>query len=188
MVRAILSGRTTQTRRIVKPQPTSDGYWWSHKGYSANGENIFRDGMPFFGKCPYGRIGDRLWVRETWCMYPMAGNDGDAGLIYRATNDCIPPSMWKPSIHMRRIDSRITLELIRVGVERLNEISEADAYSEGVTILPEHQFSSGGNQELRNEARTAFAKLWSTIHAADDPNGWAENPWVWVLQFKRLTI
>jgi len=89
MVRAILSGRTTQTRRIVKPQPTSDGYWWSHKGYSANGENIFRQGMPLFGECPYGRIGERLWVRESGYRPPAV-----TGFMLREGADTWPKYIY----------------------------------------------------------------------------------------------
>ena len=188
MVRALLDGRKTQTRRIAKTYP-------QHLG------------------CRYGEIRDRLWVRETFTEL-RPGHEHDItrthrrGLIVNPVGipkvNCVEYQAdasgtddsercrlelgykWKPSIHMPRWASRITLEIIRVGVERLNEISEADAYSEGVTIPPEHQFSSGGNPELRNEARTAFAKLWSTIHAADGPNGWAANPWVWVIGFKKI--
>ena len=84
---------------------------------------------------------------------------------------------------MPRWASRITLEITGVRVERLNEISEADAYSEGVTITSGQSFASNGNPELRNEARCAFQSLWNSING---PESWAANPWVWAVEFKRI--
>ena len=194
MVRAILDGRKTQTRRIMKPQPTYDGFWWSHKGYSCGGEKQFRDGLPLFVGCPYGKVGDRLWVRETccsdgWSVHYLADNDhrefgetryDDVIKLHHYSGGF---SRQVPSIHMPRWASRITLEITGVRVERLNEISEADAYSEGVTITSGQSFASNGNPELRNEARCAFQSLWNSING---PESWAANPWVWAVEFKRI--
>lgn len=194
MVRAILDGRKTQTRRIMKPQPTYDGFWWSHKGYSCGGEKQFRDGLPMFVGCPYGKVGDRLWVRETccsdgWSVHYLADNDhrefgetryDDVIKLHHYSGGF---SRQVPSIHMPRWASRITLEITGVRVERLNEISEADAYSEGVNIPSGQSFASNGNPELRNEARCAFQSLWNSING---PESWAANPFVWVIEFKRI--
>lgn len=194
MVRAILDGRKTQTRRIMKPQPTYDGFWWSHKGYSCGGEKQFRDGLPLFVGCPYGVVGDRLWVRETccsdgWSVHYLADNDhrefgetryDDVIKLHHYSGGF---SRQVPSIHMPRWASRITLEITGVRVERLNEISESDAYREGVTIPSGQSFASNGNPELRNEARCAFQSLWNSING---PESWAANPFVWVIEFKRI--
>ena len=197
MVRAILDGRKTQTRRIMKPQPTYDGFWWSHKGYSCGGEKQFRDGLPLFVGCPYGAVGDRLWVRETFA--PMQENRPIANPAiydnkpawYRADNDrpMWAGKTWKPSIHMPRWASRITLEITGVRVERLNEISESDAVREGCFLDPSCEqngncgFSNGVTSMCHSTAISAFMGLWSYING---PESWAENPFVWVIEFKRI--
>lgn len=178
MVRALLDCRKTQTRRVVKPEPwavmphkAGDQPWaYGFKFYPGSTTN----GDSFRMKCPFGYVGDRLWVRETWCNYPMAGNDGAPGLIYRATSDVIPKGYWKPSIFMPRWASRITLEITDVRVERLNDISEADAVREGVQC-------AGVPASLTN--RGAFAKLWESING---DGSWKQNPWVWVIDIKRI--
>lgn len=212
MVRAILEGRKTQTRRIVKCDFTESsayvlgchkGVWGIHRDVDSNS-----DGDVWRCRCPYGVPGDRLWVRETWCQkcedgYPVynAENNLDSSCCwYRAdgtdvrcddgnggtkfNKDGSESSPWSPSIHMPRWASRITLEITGVRVERLNEISEADAYSEGVNIPSGQSFASNGNPELRNEARCAFQSLWNSING---PGSWDANPFVWVLEFKKVT-
>lgn len=200
MVRAILDGRKTQTRRIMKPQPTYDGFWWSHKGYSCGGEKQFRDGLPLFVGCPYGVVGDRLWVRETFA--PMQENRPIANPAiydnkpawYRADNDrpMWAGKTWKPSIHMPRWASRITLEITGVRVERLNEISESDAIAEGIESKPqpygkELDWKYYGWLEKLNQWSTcpirSYESLWNSING---PESWAANPFVWVIEFKRI--
>jgi hypothetical protein len=178
MVRAILDGRKTQTRRIIKPQPAEKDGWFSHEGYTAGSEKAFREGMPFFSVCPYGSSGERLWVREAFCasFKPM---------IYRAsaTADTYGGKVikYKPSIHMPRRMSRIDLEITGVRVERLNEISEEDCYAEGI-----RKIGDGGAGELdgaRSTPRQLYSDLWVKING---PGSWAANPWVWVVEFKTI--
>ena len=203
MVRAILDGRKTQTRRIMKPQPTCDGFWWSHKGYSCGGEKQFRDGLPLFAGCPYGAVGDRLWVREAccsdgWSVHYLADNDhrefgetryDDVIKLHHYSGGF---SRQVPSIHMPRWASRITLEITGVRVERLNEISESDAIAEGIESKPqpygkELDWKYYGWLEKLNQWSTcpirSYESLWNSING---PESWAANPFVWVIEFKRI--
>lgn len=156
MVRAILEGRKTQTRRIIKPQPSCDQV----------NECIFR--------CPYGAPGDRLWVRETWARELWsAGMDISSRLFYAADGHENIPIRWRPSIHMRRSDSRITLEIVSVRVERLNDITHWDAKAEGVECLPNYTAAPVDD----------FRELWDSINGR---GSWDSNPWVWRIEFKKL--
>ncbi len=155
MVRAILDGRKTQTRRVIRPQPR----WVGDPGIPFRTEDADPKGII---QCPYGKPGDQLWVRETW-----APNEGDvlAGkAFYRADNNTIV-ERWRPSIHMPRWASRITLEITKVRVERLQDISEEDAKAEGSAY------------------RTEFRDIWRSIYG---DGSWAHNPWVWVIEFRRI--
>ncbi|CZU52294.1 Uncharacterised protein [Enterobacter cloacae] len=197
MVRAILDGRKTQTRRIMKNQPAGDypdtpalirsaggGFqWYGHYGESS----IFN--------CPFGSVGDRIWVRETWAE---AGASAPDLKLYRANYPAhvpthyenVPPAedvRWTPSIHMPRWASRITLEIIGVRVERLNGISEADAEAEGIDMdaLADSQDCydciADHNMTGRPTATGAFKYLWESIYGEES---WKANPWVWVIEFK----
>jgi len=186
MVRAILGGRKTQTRRIIKPQPlnrvidglahvtigmepSDDGALWYDTDCINPGKEL---------RCPYGRFGSRLWVRETW--RPVLSGLREGGFDYRADDPAasgvgfIP---WKPSIHMPRKVSRITLEITGVRVERLNDINEDDAKSEGVV------FGTGKPGECHTCAKGAFMDLWNSINGTDS---WLQNPYVWVIEFERV--
>lgn len=182
MVRAILEGRKTQTRRIITPEPIFDGYWWSHKGYSVNGEQSFREGMPLFGKCPYGTVKDRLWVREAWSRI-IVGNQID--YLYRADHHTgiekkNGDQKWKPSIHMPKVACRLMLEVTSVRVQRLLEITGRDVLAEGV----DNGFSNPTmGIRWENMQKMAFEKLWTTING---PDSWKSNPFVWVIEFRRL--
>jgi hypothetical protein len=191
MVRALLAGTKTQTRRVVKPVGDDDSFvlldhgpefggWWPYR--SDDGESTIRaDGTETPHSCPYGQPGDRLWVRETFAKIdgqsrPWIETD------YRATythGDRLGDSLgikkrWTPAIHMPRSASRITLEVTGVRIERLNGISEVDALYEGVTrALTASGF--GGYVD-------AYAALWDQINGA---GAWAANPWVWVVEFRR---
>lgn len=198
MVRAILDGRKTVTRRIVKPC-----HMVMDHGEDAAGQCINAGYIPCLPLCPYGLRGDRLWVRETWAQ-PTTLDPGPT--FYRADYpECVPPQYqnvppaseirWKPSIHMPRPESRITLEIIGVRVERLHAISEADAMAEGITTTwPDGpRMDDGPNHytitidQVSYNAPTAveaFRMLWSAING---PESWDANPWVWVLSFKRVT-
>ena len=127
MVRAILEGRKTMTRRVIKLQPTGAADVQYRVAAAVT--------MPVSGRqqvCPYGRVGDHLWVRETWA--PHAWPPTGPSYQYAADDQYPAPERWRPSIHMPRAASRITLEVLNVRVERLHDISEEDAKAEGVTL------------------------------------------------------
>lgn len=181
MVRALLNGTKTQTRRVVKDEQKARAL--NAAGYSA---------------CPYGQPGDRLWVRETWqaffddevppdrprgprhTMGIPAQPELKSFAFYRADGD-MPPHheygavRWFPSIHMPRKYSRILLEIVGVRVERLQDISRGDAMAEG---CPFPNIARGANP------REWYAELWDQING---PGSWSANPWVWVVEFKRVT-
>ena len=187
MVRAILEGRKTQTRRVVKPDPE----------YILDGEN-FPDGSVDCGyvwkfpKCPYGTPGDLLWVRETWCTspayYKWKPSDLPVGfpIWYRAEADD-DESRWRPSIFMPRWASRITLEIVDVRVERLKDISEKDSRAEGIFETPRdpgfESWSTHGMRDYYATPRRAFKALWDSINAKRG-YGWDTNHWVWVVEFR----
>ena len=136
---------------------------------------------------PCGEPGDRLWVRETWATTEQSGvHPSDAELVYRATDpgwESMEGWRWKPSIHMPRWASRITLEGTGVRVERLRDISEADAIAEGIT-WNQGIVQSGYGIDLSTthvSARGAFRELWESIYG---PGSWNLDPWVWVTSFK----
>lgn len=168
MVRAILAGTKTQTRRVVKlkdgqympPSQSADGPGWAQ---------LLRG-------CPYGKPGDRLWVRETWFDAVSALH---SCVLYRASDDHPGNEVkWSPSIHMPRWASRITLEITGVRVERLRSISAEDAIAEGVG---EHGQLDGVH--VANNPIGAYGVLWREING---PDSWEANPWVWVVDFKQV--
>jgi hypothetical protein len=208
MVRAILNGSKTQTRRIIKPvQPRNDGLWPA-------GRNPVPD-------CPYGVPGGRLWVRETWAD---VNSYSGPGFAYKADGAFVQPEYdgedfgagpsfnydkypgdytmwytdllngesghrWRASNHMPRWASRILLEITGISVERLQDISEDDAKAEGcrpVRGVDGIWAGSEGPGKLVTPwptAKEAFADIWETIYGADS---WDANPWVWVLSFRRI--
>ena len=207
MVRAILDGRKTQTRRPIKWKQTrfteigerEDGSNWP---WSEDAEHA----CDFWHPCPFGAVCDRIWVRETWGVVSHAfsddglmidwvpdrpataihempfGNGYYSGYaIYAADGDFTwgdddgyedGRSCWKPSIHMPRAASRILLEITDVRVERLRSMSQDDARAEGV-------IAASGPME----AGLAFRELWDSIYGEES---WKANPWVWVIEFKRV--
>jgi len=190
MVRALLAGTKTQTRRVVKQK---------HLPWLENSVLNFLDGKWNQRPLPYGQPGDRLWVRETFrgCRaYEVQGyapkDWGNKPIWFEA--DGTPPGrpeQWalrsRPSIHMPRWASRITLEVTSVRVERLQEISEADAVAESVTPKWEPGCSGRlmeaiGGYSFR-PAASAYADLWESINGE---GSWDANPWVWVIEFRRL--
>lgn len=199
MVRALLDGTKTQTRRIVKPQPR-EHHWFGLPGYehrlfpSATADGFAarsvhshqipgRERAVDIGEwisCPYGAPGDRLWVRETFAT-PRRNK---SVVWYRAGHFGVEPK-WTPSIHMPRWASRITLEVTGVRVERLQAITQADARTEGV-VDTSGVWELGGPLLDTDRAgpRGAFEALWESINGA---GSWAANPWVWVVEFKRVT-
>ncbi len=185
MVRASLSGQKRMTRRIVKPQPDlrSDDYMSiSYSGMTHGGPPAYMLGILAQYGCPYGKKGDVLWVRETWA--DTADNfDSDflpsRETLYRADDELRSCDIsWKPSIHMHRRRSRLTLVVTDVRVERLHAISETDAISEG-TQEPTVRTLPGCHQAAWSE-RSVFAHLWESINGADS---WTANPYVFVIEF-----
>lgn len=192
MVRAILSGEKTQSRRAVAGVMPDNCLWLKKPTKKNNGVVTHVMAAPKNGLCPYGNVGDRLWVREAF----QCGLCTKTSFAYRATHKpedledgWWEPIKWKPSIHMPRLASRITLKVTAVRVERLNDITEADCWAEGVLEI-DGQFS---NQEIVDmaarlhfsieDARVQYALLWESIYGA---GSWDKNPWVWVIEFKRM--
>lgn len=184
MVRALLNGTKTQTRRVVKRFEVRAGL------PEPEMQSLLRC-------CPYGAPGDRLWVRETFAKIdgqtqPWIETD------YRATythGDRLGDSLgikkrWTPAIHMPRAASRITLEVTGVRVEQLQDISEADAIAEGVHADPRCRqdddtaaFHRIGPVRGGSFPIARYGALWESING---PGSWKSNPWVWVLEFRRI--
>jgi hypothetical protein len=196
MVRALLDGTKTQTRRLVKPQPEKvhDGepYWyiggyraWGHRPAPAVPLRVGGNPLP----CPYGQAGDQLWVRETWAygIHALAAaRDEDGPFVYAADSHSTQGRLcdrWRPSIHMLRAASRITLEVTEVRVERLQDISGADCQAEGI-----ESYALNGKPPIKGAGSlhlpaTYYRYLWESING---PGSWDANPWVWAVSFKRL--
>ncbi|MBH9175607.1 hypothetical protein L0026_17535 [Pseudomonas aeruginosa] len=213
MVRVILEGRKTVTRRVMKPQP-------DFLGSMVDPNTPFKTldaGLHARITCPYGEPGDRLWVRETWTDVNMCGVPA---LAYRADEDMrdlmeepgflddrgafnyddprvkpypfacwyaeLDQARWRPSIHMPRWASRILLEITAVRVERLQDISEEQALAEGVRGEPcDHARQACADIGCWGDtAKGAFGFLWESLNGE---GSWAANPWVWVVEFKRVT-
>jgi hypothetical protein len=185
MVRAILAGRKTQTRRIVKPQriveDDEDSPRWSFFIHHPKclGHCDYACGP--YG-CPYGAPGDRLWVRETWAPIPSGPVTPQNGVLYFA-DEHAEKWLWRPSIFMPRWASRITLEIVGVRVERLHAITEADAISEGVTVLPSAEIAAIVAHDT--PGRMEYWALWESINGR---GSWDLNPWVWVVEFKVVNV
>ncbi len=205
MVKKILAGEKTQTRRVVKcPKSFGDLVDVFNDDYLAEYGFIAVDttlGHGFKIRCPFGKIGDTLWVREAFSTVPGYGGDPDA-IVYRADNEVrcfdvdnkyIPEDApyydesladgWNPSIHMPRFASRITLEIMNIRVERLQDISEADAKAEGVYCRVCGELSLFCSAP--HEPQYLFASLWDSINAKRG-FGWDKNNFVWVIDFKRV--
>ena len=183
MVRAILEGRKTVTRRVVKPCRHPFGRMLTAEEVAAE----FNGGTCAV-LCPYGQPGERLWVRET---FNRSNPGGAEGVYYYRADGQFPAAMggnrfygdeaWKPSIHMPRAASRILLEITAVRVERLQAISEEQAKAEGAPMeLAELERTVLGAVATY---RAGFARLWQSINGAES---WFANPWVWVVEFKRV--
>ncbi|KMI19340.1 hypothetical protein [Klebsiella pneumoniae] len=213
MVRAILDGRKTQTRRPIKWKKTrfteigerEDGSKWP---WSEDAEHA----CDFWHPCPFGAVGDRIWVRETarceWQRGDFKNAAFETGVTYKADGERQTFSSaeqhktfprrshaangdraWHPSIHMPRWASRILLEITDVRVERLNAISEEDAEAEGIDMEALYDSQdcydciADHNMTGRPTVTGAFKYLWESIYGDES---WKANPWVWVISFKRV--
>ncbi|MER3009167.1 hypothetical protein ABTW51_09225 [Serratia nematodiphila] len=211
MVRAILDGRKTQTRRVIANVGHDNCLPLQKRTKTKDGIYTHVMDAHIYGLCPFGMIGNRIWVRETWSdvnlegapavayraddeVYDLMENesllDEDGAFNYQDTrvskyqfatwhSDLISGTEgnWRPSIHMPRWASRITLEITAVRVERLNDISEEDAKAEGVA--PSQHIITPTEALYR----VGFLKLWQSIYGEES---WRANPWVWVIEFRRV--
>jgi len=194
MVRAILSGTKTQTRRVLKGTPIfgcmRDGMTerWAMDDSGCHQRFVTVPGMPEQAaemyKCPHS-VGSTMWVKETWRRI-MNGYGADVAVEYRATprdwteeSDWHPEDKWRPSIFMPRWASRINLLVTNVRVERVQDISEADAMAEGV--CPQNPCSENMTPL---DAREEFEVLWDSINGKKPGRSWADNPWVFVYEFE----
>lgn len=175
MVRAILDGRKTQTRRALRDQNPVD------LGAAMHGAHLRR--QPMFDKvaqrvvgtslvdvgCPFGHPGDRLWVRETWGVWDQGFDTAEESgfIVYRADTERPEPKRWRPSIHMPRSACRLVLKVTDVRVERLHAITAADCWAEGIPHSP------------AVDPRHEFEELWTSTGG-----DWVANPWVWVVGFR----
>lgn len=205
MVRAILDGRKTQTRRVIANVSPDNCIPLQKQTKTKDGIYTHVMDAPGHGLCPFGQVGDRLWVRETfavlgnedgcpidWDGNLIKGDEKKAARIYKAScwqepgnyglwsmpdRDTQYEGTWRPSIHMPRWASRISLEITSVRVERLNDISEEDAKAEGVKagVCP-------GHEHMMHQV--AFSELWQSIYGEES---WRANPWVWVIEFKQVS-
>lgn len=173
MVRAILDGRKTQTRRVIKDCTVGRDQISKFIQIGKKFIGCYPEDVPELIRecCPYGVPGDRIWVRETFCSVPDHEEPAGCSALLYAADGNGPYGKWTPSIHMPRWASRILLEITDVRVERLNDISEEDARSEGI---------SGSSAR---DIKEAYAALWRSIYGSDS---WQANPWVWVIVFKRI--
>lgn len=211
MVLAILAGKKTQTRRIVKPSPgrqsewltesllnsvphgvMAKGGWQMHHpraGTVFQGVKVEEDSPLGWIRSPYGEKGDQLWVREAFTLHngePVfrADNSDKRGNMVGDVAHATSPIKWKPSIHMPRAASRIQLEITDIRVERLKDISEADAKAEGVNELDSvAPIGNAVNPPVVIDHRIGFERLWKQINGADS---WDKNPWVWVVEFRKI--
>jgi hypothetical protein len=202
MVRAILDGKKTQTRRVVSPiqvpykldEPIGEDTW------AAVAQNSVRYGFCVFGKtaesvakqtfCPICSVGDRLYVREAWAKLEDNTNNNIKGMVYRASeidfygNDdehiWADDIKWKPSIHMPKKNTRIWLEVTGVRCTRLQDISAMDCIAEGIersTAIDVH--------DRTVEEINKYREVWDSLNAKRG-YGWDKNPWVWVIEFKKV--
>jgi len=201
MVRAILEGRKTQTRRVVKFQDSARPWLYSPKD-----NHIILDNNKTIN-CPFGQPGDKLWVRETWANVPRTAyrfnkekhphcwqtprpDDNHDAAVYKEGWTRCDPGRWKSPVTMPRWASRITLEITDVRVERVQDISHYDAKSE-MRIEGDGEghyhadLPMGVDYGPYKEPEHAFKDLWDSINAKGG-HGWDSNPWVWVLKFKKV--
>jgi hypothetical protein len=185
MVLAILSGRKTQTRRVIKTVADRQLNQFLHYMATAVDPDL---------KCPYGKPGDRLWVRETWAKtgFDLVTYRADNTTLQMVENHEWDHTDWRPSIHMPRWASRITLEITGVRAERLQAIvnNPSDCIAEGISHPDGYDFlwqRYDGEMSACSMPWVSFSTLWDSINAKRG-YGWDQNPWVWAIEFKRVEI
>ncbi|GHG79830.1 hypothetical protein [Comamonas sp. JC664] len=201
MVQAILAGRKTVTRRVLKPQPEQSdiiaAWRWYGRTFAGGWSLTGTPPAAMLKDCPYGQPGDQLWLRETWALEDC-GADGervvyraDRAAAWRATlgdfhylSSDYEPGRWRPSIHMPRWASRLMLNVVSIRAERLHAITEEDARAEGVE--PDAKYPSRWKNYLGDvsvpDAVDSFMTLWMSINGIES---WDANPWVWRVEFRR---
>jgi hypothetical protein len=212
MVRAILEGRKTVTRRALNERALKNIGYGVQLGecHELPSEGpLHPNSIDYYNDfCPYGQPGDRLWVRETWARIRVAQAPDQEWVVYRESDNRTDyGGPWKPGIHMFRRDSRILLEITAVRVERLQDISDEQAQTEGIIPVPKttedsHQFwrnyhLSGDGTFCVRTPKESFKSLWCHVAGGSFPKGeaaykasphsWDANPWVWVVEFKQVT-
>lgn len=190
MIRALLAGRKTQTRRLVKGVALQ---WLDEDGFTPG----FVSDPGNASVCPYGKAGDRIWVKETHAIVPRTAyamsegvqqtlrpNDTHDAAVYFAEWERSKPGRWSPSIHMPRWASRLTLEVTEIRVERLLDCSDADAQAEGLMWVTPGMWSVDRTLPIiGHDARRVYFELWDHINGAGAS---AANPWVWAVSFRVL--
>lgn len=193
---AVLDGRKTQYREAIKVQPDSQTAHFSNPNenlWFAYTKSKYGQDSEFY--CPYGKKGDRLFVKEKWCAFSSSGEQYKcpprrlptyAKIYYLAGADIVRSDVkWKHAIYMPRWASRIMLEITDIRVERVKDISEKDSICEG--RIPRHDiFHDSIQPDINNPATRGFANLWDSINKKRG-FGWNDNPWVWVVEFKPIT-
>jgi hypothetical protein len=214
MVKAILAGNKSMTRRVIKPQPIMHDFE-SHKalafkepftkpGYIAVGVDRVKE-CPSYLRCPYGQVGDILWVRETWAIHdlilkPKKLNPNDEAWFYKRkfSPEMVPhivyaadypvgswKGAWRSPRFMPKIAARLFLKVKDIRVERLQDITEEDAIAEGVAWKRAADINALENSEsVIDRAKVLFMRLWDTLNAKRG-YGWDLNPFVWVVEFER---
>lgn len=215
MVRAVLAGAKTITRRVIKRQPPKwvDSYeqscsplhWLPAGVYLSDPSGLLgRGALTVRGtngqpeRCPYGAAGDRLWVRETWaCKWRESEQEHWEGFAYRADHPegaPVPGGKWRPSIFMPSAASRITLEITNIRAEKLQSISAKDARAEGIPQTAGEASKLGlfdtskepGSEWDNRTSVQNFARLWDSINGKKPGCDWAADPFVWVVSFARV--
>lgn len=209
MVRAILSGQKTQTRRVVRPQPLHGVGRYTEDGTPGEVDWVIldEDGDPTDSalRCPYGAPGDALWVRETWAVgrafdrtrpSEIPTVERDVSVWWQAdgsAEESVNRGRWRPSLHMPRWASRITLDVVSVRVERLQAITGPGILAEGAVARP-HDDPLLGRCPVSAFDGCAYPDLvslwragWDSINGKRPGCSWADNPWVWVVEFRRIT-
>lgn len=192
MVKAILEGRKTMTRRIIKPQPDDDGLH-DHTRFPMSLDSTLQgwngsteEGESRQFNCRYGYPSDVLWVRESFAHYQTdTGFEIPGTYRFKTDRDITDDVKFKPSIHLPKAAARIWLEVTKLKVERLHDISNEDAIAEGVNHGDQPSKTIGGiKTTMVLDAKSEYFSLWSTINGEESLT---ENPWVWVVEFKVLS-